>query len=906
MFRFVELSLHGWDLWPPVRVPLGSDVVVVTGPNGSGKTTLLDAIRQLLNAKGLSSRRRVQNYLRRPDAHALIRAVVSNDARDGAAQPFRAERITTAEATLACVLMPGSGGSPEKRFAILPGRATVEEVRRVLLDSRQWYPPEQYARALEGAGVTRSLMGILAIEQGRTNTLFERKPRELFREVLEMLGDRAVLERYRLARGRYSETQREVAEQTQTLLARQAELARVRDEVARLEQWERERERVRELERRLPATQLQRILKRQKELGPAAAGLRTKISRGEAEAGIQSARLGRARELEALAEDRLSAARAAEQEARAKLDAASREQAVAAALVAQLVGKADEAKRLPEGDLPALEGELNESTRALVLCSETVRATRERLEQLEERARRLREGLPVYPEAVTRAVAALAAQGVEVAVLAATVEIADEHLAAAAEAALGDARHALLVRPADAEAARTVARREGAPGPVYAGPRLDTSVRAGPLELQPGAPEWVSGWLARVALDADGAWQDERGTWLRPAADRVLGEHGRKVALAQAERDRDEAAAKAAEASGDEARAAARASAAAAAHETERRRQELMAAAAGLDAARVSVEAASERLQRTWRAVEEQVALRDGLTGDLKEASLASRDAERDLTELRTRLVGERKGLEEAEAEARENESRVEELSRSVDPELRLRAERGELVDGEDSVRAEFERAQRSFALRGEPPPAEVREEEKHLADNVAELDRHLAARRAEADAARAELDECRLRYLGIVSGALDDYRRRAKDLAERAQVKLEMDLPHLATLDGDRGLDEAEIRPSFGFDGKEPLPLGDPSFSGGQQVIAGLILLMAMAETERRGFFILDEPFAHLSLDRVDQVGRFLRSTQSQFIITAPTTLDRAQLDPASLVLVLRKKRPDEPFAPVPIVAQA
>ena len=68
----------------------------------------------------------------------------------------------------------------------------------------------------------------------------------------------------------------------------------------------------------------------------------------------------------------------------------------------------------------------------------------------------------------------------------------------------------------------------------------------------------------------------------------------------------------------------------------------------------------------------------------------------------------------------------------------------------------------------------------------------------------------------------------------------------------------------------------------------------------------MLDEPFAHLSLDRVDQVGRFLRGTRSQFILTAPTTLDRAQLDPASLVVALAKKRADAPQAPVPVIAEA
>jgi DNA repair exonuclease SbcCD ATPase subunit len=203
----------------------------------------------------------------------------------------------------------------------------------------------------------------------------------------------------------------------------------------------------------------------------------------------------------------------------------------------------------------------------------------------------------------------------------------------------------------------------------------------------------------------------------------------------------------------------------------------------------------------------------------------------------------------------------------------------------------------------GPPPPPEVRIEAAHLRRNVEELERHVADRRREVEAAGEELAECRQRYLEVVGGALSDYRRRVTALAEIAGVSVEMELPRL--LDADRSLDEAEIQARFGFDGKPPLPVGDPSFSGGQQVIVGLVLLMGMAETDGQGFFMLDEPFAHLSLDRVDQVGRFLRGTRSQFILTAPTTLDRAQLDPASRVIVLGKKRAGATHAPVPIVAE-
>ena len=37
MFRLLELSLHGWDLWPAVRIPLDSDIVLVSGRAYTGR-----------------------------------------------------------------------------------------------------------------------------------------------------------------------------------------------------------------------------------------------------------------------------------------------------------------------------------------------------------------------------------------------------------------------------------------------------------------------------------------------------------------------------------------------------------------------------------------------------------------------------------------------------------------------------------------------------------------------------------------------------------------------------------------------------------------------------------------------------------------------------------------------------
>ncbi len=911
MFRLLELSLHGWDVWPPVRIPLGRDVVLLTGPNGSGKTTLLDAIRQLLNAPRLSSRRRLQNYLRRPDAPALIRAVVSNDGSGtrgtaGGGAPFRRERITTPEVTLACALVPAGGGAPEKRFAVLPGRPPLEDLRRLLLESRDWYGPDRYQRVLEGAGVTRSLMSVLAIEQGRTNALFELRPRELFRRVLEMLGDHAVLERYTEARRRFAESEAEVVRQTSAVQALELDLRQVERLVARLDDWESHRARVAELEARLPAAELQIHLLRRAEASAKLPELRTKVRRGDTELAILEAEAAATAERETQTGTALDAARRGELAARFAWEAAHGRQVRAADRLATLEDRARQAAELPlppDIDLDHLAATAESAARTLFAAETTVAGATNAETEARTRRDRLHAGLPVHPERVTRTLAALEAQGIESTLLAALVEVTDPDRGEAAEAALGDARWTLLVAEAAEPATLEVARRHGFPGPVYTSDRLDGPETEGPLRLAAGAPSWLLHWPETVELYADGTWQDERGTWVAPPNERVLGQAGREAALAAAETALDEAARTLAAARAEAEASALRRTAADAALATERRRRDLLQEAAALPSARDEARTAAGALAGAE-------ALRDAAVTAREEAHRAQEEALRQrlaaavrVEQQTVRLRGEREALERTEADLTSADDRVRDLADQVSADLYARAEAGEL-DGPDTVATDLDRARQTLAGLGDPPPREVREEALHLRANIDEAERHLKARRREAGEARDELTACRVRYLEIVSGALQDYRRRATDLAGGAEVTVEMELPRL--VDDDRVLDEATIEVRFGFDGKAPLPLGDPSFSGGQQVIAGLILLMAMAETDGRGFFILDEPFAHLSLDRVDQVGRFLRAARAQFILTAPTTLDRTQLDPASLVIVLQKKRSGEPHAPVPIVAEA
>jgi chromosome segregation protein len=901
MFRFRELSLFNWDYWSPVRLPLDREVVPLTGPNGSGKTSVLDAIRQLLNAPRLSSRRRLQHYLRRPEAPALIRAVVSNE-DVGFGQPFRRERLTTPEVTLACMLVPAPGGTPEKRFAVLPGKASAEEIRARLLQPRGDYlPPERYARILEQAGVTRSLMRVLALEQGKTNSLFELAPRELLQYVLDMMGDRAVLERYRDARRRYEETEREVARQTQELQRAQVELARVKREVAQLDEWERADAKVGELERRLPAAELQQWLRQRNDAAQKLPELRTKLKNGEAELIRLDRALTEATSRVASAAATLGAAQRAQLAATRALEEAAQADGELRGEASLLEAEAEKLAAIPERDLD----ELQRAESATALARYQAQAAMQRAEaderEASERLRRLEEGRPVHPPAVDRVLTALADRGIAATLLAAAVEVEAE-MSAAAEAALGDARYALSVSPEHEQEVLTLAAEHGFPGPIWAGKAIaEPEVGAG-FHLGAGAPAWLKDWAVSVRLEPGGTWHDTRGTWVPRAVEPVLGERAREAALATARLRAGDGARVVEESRASVERAGALHEIADKELGEERRRRDIAGRVARLPQLRAAQQEVADRLL-VARAVQEET------TGSAMTASLALQQAraeaegiERSLADLTKRMEGEQAALHEADQETVRCDEAIGVLSARITLELRGRAERMEL-DSAETVEGDLRRARRALEDLGDKPDATVREEERHLTANVEEAERHVAARAREASAAREELSACRQRYLEVVSGALQDYRRRAVEIARVAQVAVEMELPPLS--DDDRALDEAQLLVRFGFDSKEPLPLGDSSFSGGQQVIAGLVLLMAMVEGSGRGFFMLDEPFAHLSIDRIDDVGRFLRASGAQFIITAPTTLDRAQLDPASLVVMLRKKKADQPHAPIPVVAE-
>lgn len=919
MFRFLELELHGWDFWEPLRVPLNASVVVLSGPNGAGKTTMLDAIRQVLHAPRLSQNRRTSHYMRRPNEPALIRAVVSNRADPRGRRPFERQQVLTDEATLACALVP-NGGSPEKRFAVLPGRVSPRDLQERLLESRDWFSPEQYRRVLDNAGVSRSLMHILALEQGRADELSRQKPRDLFRWVMEARGSQQVLDRYTGARRQYEDSVREVDRQNAQVLRCQADLAELDRKVRRLDDYLEKRARVKNAQDIKSAAPLQVCLvelrdieRKLPELRTKSANLATTSDRLQRDVEVQEALLESLRvDLKTRTEIARDALRncdeAISEYTRLLTDVERRQQA------------AVELASIPEENNLRLESELADA-RTERFRAEELRAGRaSAFEKVAKLISDLERGTRYYPTEVQNTLAALAQVGIKASLIAERVEIASPSWTTAVESALGNLRYAICVDASDESRAMVIARRLAFLGPIVASAALRNGATiSGPLQFTDSVPEWLVNWARGVNLSdsmevetaeswiaQDGTRRDMYGIWVSQAPDRVLGGLAIRHQLEQGRRDHERISAEMT--ASDEAAqlATTRVSDLEARLARQGRRNGLMQEVAALPQL-------EHNLAISGASRDKQKEARDTTTSAAAAAERAVLNAEvllsqkkQDFADRVNELNGTRSAVAEMEQRKGELEPGIEDLESRLDPVLVSQAEAGELPSLAMAEK-DLERAQNAvlaLEAEGDIPDETVRQERIVLQRNLDDLVRHVHDRQREADSARLELEQCRGDYLNVIRSTLHDYSKRARALAEMASAKLEIELPELRN--DDKSLDEAGIVVRIGFDGKPPTELGDTGHSGGQQVVAGLILLMSMAETEGDSFFIVDEPFAHLSLDRVDDVGRFLRRSGAQFLITVPTTLDRGQLDPASLLIVLAKKPPDATYAPNPIVARA
>ncbi|HEV8423692.1 MAG TPA: ATP-binding protein, partial [Actinomycetes bacterium] len=248
MPRIEEVQLVHWGSLRPDPIPLLIDGInVATGPNGSGKTCFLDGIKLLLGITSFAPGRSSDRYIfdggpgGAPAQRAYLRATFSNPVL-----PARGERLFAAadqrlrdaeRMTVVCLVTADS-----RRYLVLPGlhRWGFDQPLADDLDAfmeanpeQDWLGPRLYDELLDRTGITRALREVLALPQGAIDRIMDERPAGLLAKLLELTGERVLLDEVEARRERAEEARAAYLEAVEAARAEQDRLGALHGLAAR-------------------------------------------------------------------------------------------------------------------------------------------------------------------------------------------------------------------------------------------------------------------------------------------------------------------------------------------------------------------------------------------------------------------------------------------------------------------------------------------------------------------------------------------------------------------------------------------------------------------------------------------------------------------------------------------------
>lgn len=891
-----------WGALRPDPIDLATDGInVATGPNGSGKTTLLDAIKLSLGVDELGGRR-PEEYIfdgggdaaRRAD-RALIKVVFSNPVKPGKKDRVFADAGRGCEAsdyvTAICEVTRGN----RVRYAIHPGyvqwggdnRSIEEDIHKLrqAIPEKHWMGKRKWSELLARAGVSRELLGVLALKQGETDKVLAGNYHELLRKMLELTGKQDTLERFNEAKVQLATAK---AAHDQTMQKLEGERRHLQTLELRAQQHE---DYVASLVRRTQIETIELPLARRAALlGERERASRERTTLSDNLETTRSDLEAATAEIEKLETD-AAAAGSCQQELATASNAAQQTMREASEALGVARTRLQEARdAIERAGEPLTADAVADAERAAATLERELADLQSEQTRLEQEIADLEAGRPPRPRDLDNFRALLTEQGISAELIA---ERLDADNPALAEAVLGEYVWTLVVSADRFDEVVAQAVEHGYRLPIAAVGAAEQP--KGVLGSTSGLPE-AAAFLHEVDLPLDavpgvsgeGVVRGRAWAWFRRPAQPVLGSAAREEAIA-ARRERLQAIAIQIPDLTERSRTS---------RETASRKR------VGLDAA-----LQLEDLTRAYEQAETEA-------GAASEAASA-------LTEQLRLCAGEVSRLDATLKAKREKVGQVEESERNLARNLRIQEARiveidrqlvaiviPEGADGNaavDSVEVlEHDLARLTEELVDERRfPEEVRGElvlarRENQSRTVAEVEEMVEGRQKDLEAVEREVDRAKERYERHIREVVNLLGRRFREVCAQAQMEGEIEIV------------PSEIEGEFGIDVKVAHVIGEPkrsyrnkAHSTGQKAkISILLLLAAMGLEGAADLLIMDEHSAHLDSRNIDDVAAAMQALSSrvQFLLATPNNEEAKRLHWADHQLAFYPRMAGEPFAP-PVV---
>lgn len=922
MFRFKALELMNWDCYPHYRVPLNGDIILLIGQNGSGKTTFLDALRALLNSTRLSKGRTLHHYIKKDVEVAMIKGVVTNTLV-GNRRPFAHLGIYgDVDVSLICLIHNKGPQKIEKEFYIVKGDVSTEDVKKL----KGGLKPLQYSRQLEEAGVSRSTLKLIALEQGETDRIGQLTPGEMLQLVMDITGNREIIKGYEEARRNYKRS-------SQQLIELRTEYNKICQQNVELERQAKQAEAYKELlderdiieQEKLPLSRWYKIL--------------TQIHDIQNDhLNINEKKIALEKRTRVIDEDKSlihGKIESVEQE-QAKIKEKQTEYDRRLRQLHQEIGQCNsewnrldtlrkDCEKIPEDfSIENIQKELEEYQEVYYQCkNKLAEEEKSYSHKQKELAVMQKNKLPTYPRDIYEIRDVLERAKIENLLFAECLEITDPKWQLAIEAFLGRERFSIFVSNKDYLKAKKYGEQHKYG--YYISPYNDgvlpshiknNSILAN-IKIQ---DERIRGRLTHlndiilvdtieeghkykqnISITVKGYRQDKRGgIFIAKHVKFYCGGLAMEQQLALIEEEIEQ-------------QSDVIMNLQIQLQDTSKKMRELenqlkiYKKKEQWENAKEVYDGLKEKGQELVQKSEIVSNEKDEILVDfdkLSEQKTKELNALQQLETEKFKIEREKKQIEETVYEKEQILSQLKWQKEDLDKQIPKETKNvytPEQLENTEWLEKKLEEL--SHHIEMFPGCRELalinlyKHEEKQLQSKSRQLERQEEDQKQRSQ----ELEKCREDYKDMIVGIISFYNKAVKELANLAGCKLRV---FLELGKGEALIENAKLFVKVAFDQKHEVNIRDKSLSGGQDVISSLILLVALSRIEQEGgsgFFIMDEHNAHLDMLRIIEVGRFLRSTKAQFVLTTPTTENLAALSVADLTITFTKKMSQKGYAAKP-----
>lgn len=867
MFRIKDIIMANFSRFEGVVVPIEGETTVFTGPNGSGKSTTFDAVRLVLGShKYANEKRDLSEYLRNPHAYTVLAIIAYNRRADGKPAIFRKLGLRSEFITLARVYLPKAQGR-ESKFLIVDGEINDSEILD-RIERGEGLGETVYMGKLATIGITLATLDQLIIRQGKVIEITNLSPNKLHKKVMDHAGASATMTDYTESRKKADEAALLLDDRKQEHRAAKKQLQELEDEQERKRRYDDKKAEIQANEHSATAAKIQVDLRK-------IASKQTEIP--DLEATISELTQARTEAKEAIrqqtkiveeATGSLKAWDAVTQEiADEKAEIDAKKQKIESSHARLVVARTE----LPKlKDLPVTREAATEAERLSRIASEALAketAARSAFDEANARHETLKRGETAWPARIATVLQALDAAKIKYACLAHALDPSPEDKPAL-EAALGNRRYAIEVPEPHFAKAIALAREHEFPGPIYtsAHPRSQAS---SVWNAGGATPSWLAGFNVKngLAISPEGTWLAHEQNTVLGAAPTKAQVEGAKIARDVAEKAHREAA----RARGDADEAAAEARNVFVQCRARDEHQAIIRNAGDLPERFNKLAHEHQRLTLALlRREEDKTALQASLDeAKGKLSNIKEQDGKR-----AARLHSQQMKLDEARELVRDLSRSTELALMPLPDEWKQKASDLNTPLGEaETYKKRAERLQRELKEEAEPDP-EVDQKTARVSKRVKELERRVNEQLETVHGTIQELERSRRQYAVFASQHLENFATRLYGLAKDFGVSCSIHYTPITQKSSDQEIDNAVLDVRMGYNKKEPTLVSQGGFSGGEDIINGLLLQLALREVDADGFIMVDQPYDHLDSSNAREIAEHLANAPMQVIIAVPSSL--------------------------------